>query len=219
MPRHIHRAALAVLACLALLALTAPAAYAHDSLKSSSPAKDAQVSAVEEIELEFSSRVKFPFVVLHDSAGRAVRLGTPELDGHRVRTGVPEPLAARAYVIAWRVVSSDGHPIEGEIPFKVKGAPAPESSAPESSGPESSGPASGPASSGPAAETSAPATSISPAGAAGDRPAAADSAGGGMPGWLWAALAALVLLGGIVMITTRRRGAAVQDTDAGDRSG
>lgn len=124
----------AVLACAAFLALPAPAALAHDSLKSSSPAKDAQVSSVEHIELEFNARVQFPFVVLHDAAGRQVEVGKPRLDGPKVLADVPRPPGPGAYVLAWRVVSSDGHPIEGEIPFTVKGSssrPAPSAPAAE----------------------------------------------------------------------------------------
>ncbi|WP_171055478.1 copper resistance CopC family protein, partial [Nonomuraea sp. KC401] len=118
---RIRKAALAALACLLVLALPAAPAHAHDKLKSSSPAKDAEVSSVEEIELEYTASVKFPFIVLHDAAGGQITLGEPETDGPKVSAAVPEPLAPGSYVIAWRVVSSDGHPIEGEIPFTVKG--------------------------------------------------------------------------------------------------
>ncbi|MFI7419867.1 copper resistance protein CopC [Nonomuraea sp. NPDC049684] len=114
---------LAVLVCAALLALLpSTAALAHDTLKSSSPAKNAQVSAIERIELEFNAHVQFPFVVLHDAAGKAVEVGKPRVDGPKVAADVPRQPAPGSYVIAWRVVSSDGHPIEGEIPFVMKGS-------------------------------------------------------------------------------------------------
>ncbi|GGS63478.1 copper resistance protein CopC [Nonomuraea spiralis] len=122
---------LASLACAALLALLpATAALAHDTLKSSSPAKNAQVSAIERIELEFNAHVQFPFVVLHDAAGKAVEVGKPRADGPTVVADVPRQPAPGAYVIAWRVVSSDGHPIEGEIPFVVKGSSSQPAEAP-----------------------------------------------------------------------------------------
>ncbi|WP_345151833.1 copper resistance CopC family protein, partial [Nonomuraea rubra] len=56
-------------------------AFAHDTLKRSSPAKNAEVSSVEEIELEYSASVKFPFVVLHDATGEEVALGEPGSTG------------------------------------------------------------------------------------------------------------------------------------------
>ncbi|MEV4393128.1 copper resistance CopC family protein [Nonomuraea sp. NPDC049607] len=122
---------LASLACAALLAvLPSTAALAHDALKSSSPAKNAQLATLEQIELEFNAHVQFPFVVLHDAAGKAVEVGKPRLDGPKVFADVPRPPAPGSYVIAWRVVSSDGHPIEGEIPFVMKGSVSQPAAAP-----------------------------------------------------------------------------------------
>ncbi|MFI6318848.1 copper resistance protein CopC [Nonomuraea sp. NPDC050556] len=129
---HVRRFLLAAV-CGGILLMSASPALAHDSLKSSSPAKDARVDAVKEITLEYSARVRFPFVVLHDTAGRKIALGEPRADGPKVITEVGEKLPPGAYVIAWRVVSSDGHPIEGEIPFTVMGAASPGSSAPAAS--------------------------------------------------------------------------------------
>lgn len=128
----------AILGCGLILALGPTAAYAHDTLKSSSPAKDSHVSKLESIELVFSGRIRFPTVVLHDAQGKQVTLDPPEATGDKVTTRVPQPPAAGAYTIAWRVVSSDGHPIEGEIPFTVGGAQgAPVASTPQA--PESTG--------------------------------------------------------------------------------
>ncbi|MEO3887700.1 copper resistance protein CopC [Nonomuraea sp. B5E05] len=201
---RIREAALAALACLltglltGLLTLALPAApaYAHDKLKSSSPAKDAEVSAIEEIELEYTATVKFPFVVLRDAAGKQVALGEPRLDGPKVSAAVPQPLAPGSYVIAWRVVSSDGHPIEGEIPFSVKGAAA-TSSAPPSPAPASAEPAS----SGPATAT-------------GQDAASSETAASGVPAWIWGALAVLVVLGAVVALRAARRRPGGEQPDA-----
>lgn len=171
-----------MIGCGLFLAATAPAALAHDSLKSSSPPKGATVSGVQTIELEYSSRVRFPLVVLRTAAGKTIQLGEPQADGPKVRTAVPSRLAGGPYVIAWRVVSSDGHPIEGEIPFTVKGAAGTTASATE-------------------AAPAAPATS-----AEGTRPAAAAQDGGGIPGWLWGGLAALVVVGLAIWLLSRRTG-------------
>ncbi|MFI7701196.1 copper resistance protein CopC [Nonomuraea sp. NPDC049480] len=186
----------ACVALLALLALIASPAYAHDALKRSSPAKDAEVSAasVEEIELEYNASVKFPVVVLHDAAGDQVPLDKPRLAGPKVFAEVTEPLAPGAYVIGWRVVSSDGHPIEGEIPFRVKGSASP----PVSSTPTGEGPAEG----GP------------PASAGAAEPSPVGGASAGVPGWLWGGLAALVALGAFVLVRAARRGPDGKDVHA-----
>ena len=208
-PRHTHRAstgtpapasaapagflraaaaALAALlsACL-VLAFSASPALAHDSLKRSSPAKDAEVATLEKIELEFTASVKFPFVVLHDAAGKQLPLGEPELDGPVVTAGVTQPVAPGSYTIAWRVVSSDGHPIEGEVPFTVQGSPSDASAAPSSTG-----------------EAAAAPSTDATAGQQGDAAAAADATAG-VPAWIWAVLAVLVVLGVLVWLRTARR--------------
>ncbi|MFC4120809.1 copper resistance CopC family protein [Nonomuraea zeae] len=197
LPSPIRAAALACALLLTFLTFPASPAFAHDTLKRSSPARDAQLSSVEEIELEYSAGVKFPFVVLHDAAGKEIALGKPRLDGPKVLTDVTGPLAPGAYVIAWRVVSSDGHPIEGEIPFNVKGS---SSSSPAGESPATGGPSTGQSSG----------AAIEPSAAAGNE--AATSAG--VPGWIWGGLAGLVVLGAFVLIRTSRRSPDREEVDA-----
>ncbi|WP_327086193.1 copper resistance protein CopC [Nonomuraea sp. NBC_01738] len=123
----------AILAALFVAGVAAPA-YAHDALKGSDPGKNATVKTVDEVTLEFTNSVRMPFVIVRGGDGEH-QLGKPEVDGHVVKQRLKSELADGKYTIAYRVVSSDGHPIEGEIPFTVKGAPKPEStpSASESS--------------------------------------------------------------------------------------
>ncbi|MEV1246484.1 copper resistance protein CopC [Nonomuraea sp. NPDC050022] len=115
------RFVLAALCTAAFVMLGAPAALAHDGLKSSSPAKNAKVAVVKRIKLEFHTRVRFPTVVLSTADGKKAAVGKAKVSGATVTAAVSKPLAAGKYVIAWRVVSSDGHPNEGKIPFKVTG--------------------------------------------------------------------------------------------------
>jgi copper resistance protein C len=186
-----------------LLLLSAPAALAHDALKSSSPAKDAKVSSLETIKLEFTSKVQVPVVVLRTKGGESVKLAKAEVDERTVTAEVTEPLPSGAYVIGWRVVSSDGHPITGEIPFTVKAAdPTPTASDPAEATPapsasESAVPA--------ASDSAAPATSAAPS-AADAAPASADEqSDGGLPMWVWVVGVLLVVLGVGAWLATRRR--------------
>ncbi|MEV4804696.1 copper resistance protein CopC [Nonomuraea sp. NPDC049421] len=195
----------ALFAAAFVTGLMASPALAHDTLKRSSPAKDAEVTALEEIELEFTASVKFPFVVLHDASGKQLQLGEPELDGPLVTTGVTQPLAPGSYTIGWRVVSSDGHPIEGEIPFNVKGSTSP-SASPTVTGETAAAPATGatagPSEQGnPGADTAAGATTT-------------DEAPAGVPAWIWGVLAVLVVLGVLVWLKTSRRGPDREELDA-----
>ncbi|MBO3749624.1 copper resistance protein CopC [Streptosporangiaceae bacterium NEAU-GS5] len=119
--RALVRAALVTCFGVLCLLVVPSAAQAHDSLKSSSPAKNAVVTDLKQIELEYSAHVSFPVVIVHDAAGRRYDTGEPRTDGPNVFKNVA-PLPNGSYVIAWRVVSSDGHPIQGEIPFTVAGS-------------------------------------------------------------------------------------------------
>ncbi|WP_147942096.1 copper resistance protein CopC [Microbispora sp. CSR-4] len=161
------------ISCLFAVVFASPAS-AHDSLKKSTPAANAVVSGLDEIELEFSAHVSFPVVVLHDAAGRRFESGTPRVDGSTVVEGVAGPLSPGSYTIAWRVVSSDGHPIEGEIPFIVGSSSA--------------------ASAGGTAPVASPV-----AGEEGPRQET------GTPGWIWAVVAAVVVLGVAAVLVARGR--------------
>ncbi|GAA3146147.1 hypothetical protein GCM10010466_41450 [Planomonospora alba] len=180
-------AVLALLATLVLGTALASPALAHDALKSSDPAAGAEVESLEEVKLTFTARVRFPAVVVRAADGTPYHEGKPAVDGPVVTQPVKDGLPAGKYVIAYRVVSSDGHPIEGEIPFTLTGAPEAEPSG--SAAPET-GPG-GTASSEAAPQATSPATS-EPTGAAASAPAEispAPAAGaedsGGVPGWAW----------------------------------
>ncbi|MEV8637508.1 copper resistance CopC family protein [Streptosporangium sp. NPDC051023] len=186
LPRFIRRTVLAMVCSGILLLLTAPAALAHDRLKSSSPAQGAVVSSIERIELEFSAHVQFPTVVLRKADGTQAAIGKPVAEGPTVTAEVAGPLPAGGYVIAWRVVSSDGHPIEGEIPFTVSGSAA---SAPTAPTAQVSSPPPPPPTTSPSATSVADGRGASP----------------GVPWWIWGGLAALAVIGVIVWSRTPRR--------------
>ncbi|MCF6473584.1 copper resistance protein CopC, partial [Nonomuraea sp. MG754425] len=132
-------AALTAILTAALLVFgPAAPALAHDALKSSSPAKNAEVKSLDEVRLEFSAKVRMPFVIVRGEADAQHESGKPEVDGAVVTQAVEGPLPDGEYTIAYRVVSSDGHPIEGEIPFRVEGAPTPSPSASEPAEPPAS---------------------------------------------------------------------------------
>lgn len=177
-----------------VLLLTAPAALAHDRLKSSSPADKAKVERVETIELEFTARMTMPTIVLEGPDGKSVPVSKPSTQGVKVTASPEEELASGRYRLAWRVVSSDGHPIQGELRFTVT---APDSPSPSPSTTESSPPSSETPSPVPSSASAPP--PASPAAA----PAAAES--GGVPGWLWIAAAVLVLGGLAIFFGGRRK--------------
>ncbi|TDT81494.1 hypothetical protein DFO47_103147 [Arthrobacter sp. AG258] len=109
---------------VATLGLVGPAC-AHDAAESTSPAQGASVAAPpEEVSVTFSN----PPLGIGSSFSVKDASGTEWADGsvrivdnvatQKLRSGGP----AGAYKVAWRVVSSDSHPIEGTFTFTAAGA-------------------------------------------------------------------------------------------------
>lgn len=130
----------------ALLALGAPA-QAHDTLLESDPADGATLeTSPEAITLTFSADILdvSPLVRITDESGEQLAEITPSVDGPVATATLEEPLPAGTSTVQWRVVSSDGHPIEGTFEVTVEQdaaaeetaeAPAEESSPAEESAP------------------------------------------------------------------------------------
>lgn len=107
-----------VLACIPLGALSAGA---HDQLVSSTPESGQTLSeAPAEATLEFSGEVaELGSEVALLREGEDVELsGELKFEGTKVTVPLPE-LEPGAYELNWRVVSSDGHPIAGTVPFII----------------------------------------------------------------------------------------------------
>ncbi|GGK45981.1 hypothetical protein Ppa06_02050 [Planomonospora parontospora subsp. parontospora] len=200
-------AALALLAVLVLGTALASPALAHDALKSSDPAANAKVESLEEVKLTFTARVRFPNVVVRDGDDTPRQAGKAAVDGTVVTQKVEAGLPPGRYVIAYRVVSSDGHPIEGEIPFTLTGSPdaspAPaESAAPaESPAPDESDSAGSAAPSG----SAAPAETAPTAPPAAATPAAGTEDSGGVPGWAWLVFGGVTGIGIGLFLSMRNR--------------
>lgn len=122
------RPALAALAAILLVAalavLTPAAAFAHDRLVESSPAADASVQTLPaELTLTYSAELitgeGATIVEVTGPDGASANAGEPVVEGAIVRVPLTAEAAAGSYQVAWRVVSSDGHPISDEFAFEV----------------------------------------------------------------------------------------------------
>ncbi|WP_285103120.1 copper resistance CopC family protein [Promicromonospora sp. MEB111] len=120
MPRTRPLVAGLAVAVVALCATAAPAS-AHDKLVSSDPASDQVLQeAPAEVSLTFSADVldMGAAVVVTDGDTDWVS-AAPAIDGPTVTAVLDPGLPDGGYEIRWRVVSSDGHPITGIVPFAV----------------------------------------------------------------------------------------------------
>ena len=117
--RQLLSAVLGALAFAALL-LTAGPAAAHDAAESSSPADGATVATPPaKVSITFN---KNPLglgaqVKVSDSAGTDWADGKVEIVDNVASQSLREGAPAGKYTVAWRVVSSDSHPIEGTFAF------------------------------------------------------------------------------------------------------
>lgn len=119
-------------------------AYAHATLVSAEPAVSGHVaSSPTRIRLLFSEELEPSLgrISLVGADGRVVKLtvaGDPR-DVNALIAPIEAPLAAGAYRVTWRVVSADGHPVDGSYVFTVGENGPPVAGAPPPPPPESSG--------------------------------------------------------------------------------
>ena len=209
---------LVLLTLVAGVGLAGPAS-AHNVLTSSDPTDGSTLqTAPTTVRLTFDQPVQNfePVVTVIGPDGARYEAGSPQVDSTVVTAAVNPLPAAGAYTIAYRVVSADGHPVQGEIKFDLADAAAapaapvssvavtsevPPTTVQEtaSATPSTAVPASSSASAS-APATSAPASTSTTAVA----PAASSS---GLSGWVWAAIAvaAILIVAAIVVIVRRPR--------------
>jgi copper transport protein len=109
-----------LLALLALLAGTAEA-RAHARLSTSSPPDGAILAAPpERLELAFVEPVAPLLLALETAEGAPIAVRVePMGDGSRFVLVPTERLTEGSYLVRWRVVSADGHPVAGRVAFAV----------------------------------------------------------------------------------------------------
>jgi copper transport protein len=125
----VRRAWLVAAVVAAALALPA-SAWAHAALLHTVPTASGTVNAAPpEVRLTYSEPVapKFAIVSVTDAAGRQVTSGAPA-----AAPGAPQTLVTPLkhvpegwYLVFWRVISADGHPVRGAFTFAVGPNPGP----------------------------------------------------------------------------------------------
>ncbi len=113
-----------LLAAFLLLFAWPQSAAAHDSLVASDPAADSTIDTLpEDLTLTFSAALisgeGSTAVVVTDADGNSITEGEPTVDGAMVTQPLIADAPAGDYTVLWQVVSSDGHPTDGEFSFSV----------------------------------------------------------------------------------------------------
>lgn len=183
----------AVMACAFVLAACtwwASPASAHSGLIDSTPAEGAVLTAAPRtIELEFNDDISdiSPAVILRNGEDDVISREAPRIERTTVSSDVPDGLADGDYSVVWRVVSADGHPIQGVIPFSI----------------DTAEPAGEPGE----ATASAPQPDDTPAASQATQPTASTASTSGVP-WLpltIAAVVAIAFVGGAMALRRTRR--------------
>jgi copper transport protein len=125
----VRRAGLAGIVAVAALVLPA-SAWAHAALLQTVPLASRTINtAPTEVRLRYSEPVepRFAIVSVTDAAGRQVTDGNPS-----TAPGSPQTLVTPLrrvpegwYLVFWRVISADGHPVRGAFTFAVGPNPGP----------------------------------------------------------------------------------------------
>ena len=121
----LRRAIVSVLLAVACVLLLASPGSAHAELVKTTPANGQRLeTAPAKVTLAFSESVNLleDGISLLNSHGATVSTPDPTVDGHTVTWPMPKHLRNGPYVVTWRVISSDGHPVDGAFSFGVGAA-------------------------------------------------------------------------------------------------
>jgi hypothetical protein len=182
--RFVRTVAAAVLGVALAVPFGGAPAWAHNSLTAAEPAKSAVLTkAPERIRLTFLQKPdgNSMSITVTGADGQPVPLGAAEVDGTASVASITEPLDNGAYTVTYRVVSRDGHPVQGSYRFTVDD------------------PAAAPTASSPAPAESAPAAEPAARSVVGSSDESGRSAA-----WL-AAIGAILVVAGVILVVLRRR--------------
>lgn len=115
-----------VLMVLAAIVFAPSGAFAHSNSVDSDPADDAHVKTLPRVAtVTFNEAVSEAAFALTEPGGQVVKVKA-SITGAVVTASLPATGPKGDYVLAYRVVSADGHPVTGEVEFTVTTGRAPQ---------------------------------------------------------------------------------------------
>jgi methionine-rich copper-binding protein CopC len=110
----------------AIAVLSAPTSFAHGELVSSSPEQYSNASPIPtQVWIEFDGDLQtlegqaINTIDVVDSTGITVSYGDPVIAGGRITTKLSGQSAPGVFTVKYRIVSEDGHPVEGSYTFNA----------------------------------------------------------------------------------------------------
>jgi methionine-rich copper-binding protein CopC len=102
----------------------APSASAHATKTDSNPALAAHLTKLpSKVWIEFDGNLvdltgrQTNFLIVKDPKGREIQNGKASVGGARITVALKSSKLSGRYVVQWRVVSDDGHPVLGSTFF------------------------------------------------------------------------------------------------------
>jgi methionine-rich copper-binding protein CopC len=117
------RTALGLMSAVTIVAATATPAFAHATLVRANPARDTTVAPLQSVQLTFSAHVetRFSTVQVVSASGQTVAGESSVGSDNRTLTAtLARPLTPGTYRVEWRIVSADGHRMQGDYGFTVR---------------------------------------------------------------------------------------------------
>jgi len=116
---HILKKIILILFCT--LILLPSFVHAHTSLSSSNPAEGQVVTEdLEQIILTFGTSIEVLSTMDLVKDGNVIPLEDIKVENKKLMGTIAKPLENGSYIIQWKIVGEDGHPIKGEINFVVE---------------------------------------------------------------------------------------------------
>jgi len=110
----------------ALTALSMPVSSAHGEIISSYPKQFTNVNPIPtQVWIEFDGNLQtlagqqINTIEVIDSTGYAMNTGDPVISGGRITTQLSDQSAPGVFTVKYRIVSEDGHPVEGSYTFNA----------------------------------------------------------------------------------------------------
>lgn len=107
-----------------------PSAFAHAGLVSSTPKSGARLTALpSEVKLEFGEKLltlgdaQTNVLVVKDPDGVQIDKSDSSVSGRFLSASLDPSEKVGTFTVDWRIVSEDGHPVEGSFQFSVESSP------------------------------------------------------------------------------------------------
>jgi len=116
--------------CAALLIISPTYAFAHGEMVQSNPAANSRVTAAPaEVSIEFDGKLQIlgnatiNSITVKDDKGQVISEPVSTVDGMKITSKITSLDVTGLISVSYRIVSEDGHPVEGEYSFTVGETP------------------------------------------------------------------------------------------------